>query len=156
MRKPAASPDSLINHPEGGRFQEVFRAPETVTTARGETRSALTHIYFHLAAGEVSRFHRVDASEVWSLYRGSGLRLYIWQDSKRLPEIVILSAAENAFCHVVPAGAWQAAEPLGDAVLAGCTVAPGFEYSGFELLHGESGEARGLIAMAPEMARFVD
>jgi predicted cupin superfamily sugar epimerase len=34
---------------------------------------------------------------------------------------------------VVPAHTWQAAESLGDWTLAGCTIAPGFEFSGFEL-----------------------
>jgi hypothetical protein len=33
----------------------------------------------------------------------------------------------------VPARAWQAAESLGDWTLVGCTVAPGFEFAGFEL-----------------------
>jgi|SRR5699024_3381489 len=149
------TPDKLVDHPEGGRFQEVFRAPEVVTTSRGETKSALTHIYFQLDAGEVSKFHRIVSCEVWSLYRGSGLRLYVWQNNARPPEIVTLSAAGNTFCHVVPAGAWQAAEPLDGAVLVGCSVAPGFEFSGFELLDGKSDDARALQTMAPEMERFV-
>ena len=34
---------------------------------------------------------------------------------------------------VVPAGAWQSAESLGDWTLVGCTVAPGFEFAGFEM-----------------------
>ncbi len=34
----------------------------------------------------------------------------------------------------MPAGTWQAARPSGDYTLAGCTVAPGFEYADFELL----------------------
>jgi hypothetical protein len=33
----------------------------------------------------------------------------------------------------VPARAWQAAESLGDWTLVGCTVAPGFDFAGFEL-----------------------
>ena len=34
---------------------------------------------------------------------------------------------------VVPPGAWQAARSLGDYTLVGCTVAPGFEFSKFEM-----------------------
>jgi predicted cupin superfamily sugar epimerase len=34
---------------------------------------------------------------------------------------------------VVPAHAWQAAESTGDWTLAGCTVAPGFDFAKFEL-----------------------
>jgi len=33
----------------------------------------------------------------------------------------------------VPARAWQAAESGGDWTLVGCTVAPGFDFAGFEL-----------------------
>ena len=34
---------------------------------------------------------------------------------------------------MVPAGAWQAAESLGDWTLVSCTVSPGFRFEGFEL-----------------------
>ena len=74
-------PIDLIDHPEGGRFREVFRSAARVTTGAGESRSALTHIYFELRRGEVSRFHRVRSDEVWNLYQGDGLRLITlgWQ-----------------------------------------------------------------------------
>jgi len=34
---------------------------------------------------------------------------------------------------LVPAGDWQSAQSLGAWTLTGCTVAPGFDFSGFEL-----------------------
>ncbi len=34
---------------------------------------------------------------------------------------------------VVPANAWQTARSLGAWTLVGCTVAPGFDFSAFEL-----------------------
>jgi uncharacterized protein len=34
---------------------------------------------------------------------------------------------------LVPAGAWQTARGLGVWTLMGCTVAPGFDFGGFEL-----------------------
>ena len=34
---------------------------------------------------------------------------------------------------VVPAGHWQSAKSLGAWTLVGCTVAPGFEFAGFDL-----------------------
>jgi predicted cupin superfamily sugar epimerase len=34
---------------------------------------------------------------------------------------------------IVPADAWQCAESTGDWTLVGCTVAPGFEFAGFEM-----------------------
>ncbi len=145
---------NLIDHPEGGRFREVFRSPKTVTTESGETRSALTHIYFSLAPGEVSRFHRVSSDEVWNLYRGAGLRLYTWDGTENPPSPVTLSAETDCFCHVVPAGTWQAAEPLSDAVLVGCSVAPGFEFADFELIRPGSDLAGRLNSIDPALSRF--
>jgi predicted cupin superfamily sugar epimerase len=50
----------LAPHPEGGHYRETFRDAEGATG-----RAASTAIYFLLQAGEVSRWHRVDAAEVW-------------------------------------------------------------------------------------------
>jgi uncharacterized protein len=145
----------LIDHPEGGRFCEIFRSSQTVTTQRGDTRSALTHIYFSLNPGEVSRFHKVASDEVWNLYQGSGLNLYLWDGSDTSPEQVVLSARNNNFCHVVPANVWQAAEPLSDVVLVGCSVAPGFEFQDFSLIGTEYDEAKRLLSIAPQMAKYL-
>ena len=119
-------PVNLIEHPEGGRFAEVFRSGATVTTAAGESRSAITHIYFSLNQGEVSKFHKVKSDEVWSLYQGEGVYLYTLYVSGTCCQRHELSARSNIFCHVVPAGVWQAAEPVGGAVLVECSVGPGF------------------------------
>lgn len=124
----------LLEHPEGGRFREVHRSDVSLTLPDGRERSALTHIYFHLAAGEVSAFHRVEQEEVWNLYQGAGLRLWLADESTRTVESVTLGAEETRFCHVVPAGVWQAAEPLDGDILAGCSVAPGFDFADFQLL----------------------
>jgi predicted cupin superfamily sugar epimerase len=148
-------PVDLIAHPEGGRFREVFRSANIVHTMGGSVRSALTHIYFSLLPGEVSRFHRVASDEIWNLYQGPGLNLYLWGGSGTRPQCISLSADGNCFCHVVPAGVWQAAEPAGDAVLVGCSVAPGFEFSDFQLMDAESDDADRLVAAAPEMARLI-
>ena len=50
---------------------------------------------------------------------------------------------------LVPAGAWQTARSLGPWTLLGCTVAPGFEFSGFELA------PEGFRALAIKRARFL-
>nr|MBF0223724.1 cupin domain-containing protein [Desulfobulbaceae bacterium] len=147
-------PIDLIEHPEGGRFLEVFRSAQTVPTKEGHSRSALTHIYFSLNPGEVSRFHKVASDEVWNLYQGSGLNLYIWDETSTPPKSISLSADNNRFCHVVPAGTWQAAEPISEKVLVGCSVAPGFEFSDFTLINPDSEEAKLLISVAQEMVRF--
>jgi predicted cupin superfamily sugar epimerase len=148
-------PDDLQEHPEGGRFQEVFRSSTTVSTGPGTKKTALTHIYFSLNPGEVSRFHRVTSDEVWNLYQGTGIFLYIWDGENHPPECITLSAENNCFCHVIPAGTWQAAVPLSDTVLVGCSVAPGFEFSDFTLITPHSDEAQLLLNIAPEMRKFI-
>ena len=143
-------PADLAPHPEGGRYQEVFRSEHT---ARGGSRAACTHIYFHLAAGEVSRWHRVQSDEIWNLYRG-GVRLWVWEEAGE-PRSIDLTAEQNRFCHVVPAGVWQAAEPLGEQVLVGCTVAPGFDFADFTMLHVGDPAADGLSSLRPDLARLL-
>lgn len=128
-------PTNLEEHPEGGKYKEVFRSIHKITCPNLGKRSALTHIYFQLEKGEVSAFHKVSSEEVWNLYHGQGLRLYQWDGYSDSIEIIELSAESMQFCHVVPAYHWQAAEPLGEKVLVGCSVAPGFEFQDFTLLH---------------------
>jgi len=121
----------LVRHPEGGWFRETFRD----TSHAAGTRAASTAIYYRLQAGEVSRWHRVDAAEVWHWYAGAPLRLTLSADG-RASETHILGTdlAKGAEPQrVVPAGLWQTARSLGDWTLVGCTVAPGFEFAGFEL-----------------------
>ncbi len=148
-------PGNLIKHPEGGRFREVFRSAKTVSTQSGTVKSAVTHIYFSLKPGEVSRFHKVTSDEIWNLYQGSGLNLYTWDDTNAPPRRTTLSARNNCFCHVVPADTWQAAEPISDTVLVGCSVAPGFEFSDFTLIDPHSDDAKLLLSTAPEMEKFI-
>ncbi|MBE0620670.1 MAG: cupin domain-containing protein [Burkholderiales bacterium] len=146
-------PIDLIEHPEGGRFREVFRSAKTVSTQDGTTRSALTHIYFSLNSSEVSRFHKVTSDEVWNLYQGPGLNLYTWDGTNTPPKCNTLSAGNDCYCHVVAAGTWQAAAPISGTVLVGCSVAPGFEFADFTLIDPDSDEAKRLISLNPEMAR---
>ena len=113
----------LEPHPEGGHFRETFRDGNV-------GRSYSTAIYFLLKAGEMSRWHRVDAAEVWHFYRGAPLELCIGKQAYVLgPEIDEAQAPQI----VVPAGVWQAARTLGDYTLVGCTVAPGFAFAHFEM-----------------------
>ena len=124
IRKLALNP-----HPEGGHYRETFR-----DTRLHDGRAASTAILFLLARGERSHWHRVDAVEIWHYYAGSPLKLEVVDGSKE--EIFRLGAdihADELPQVMVPARAWQAAESLGEWTLVGCTVAPGFEFNGFEL-----------------------
>jgi predicted cupin superfamily sugar epimerase len=121
----------LKPHPEGGHFRETFRDPRIVGG-----RAASTAIYFLLARGERSHWHRVDAVETWHYYAGATLELEIALHANAPIECIRLGpdlASGERPQAMVPAQAWQAAQSRGDWTLAGCTVAPGFELSGFEL-----------------------
>ncbi|MGA3308318.1 MAG: cupin domain-containing protein [Xanthobacteraceae bacterium] len=121
----------LKPHPEGGHFRETFRDGREVDGGR----AASTAIYFLLARGERSHWHRIDAAEVWHWYAGAPLELEIAPAAGRRDRVMLGSdlAADERPQAVVPAHAWQAAQTLGEWTLVGCTVAPGFEFARFEL-----------------------
>ena len=119
----------LKPHPEGGHFRETFRDSRQL-----EGRAASTAILFLLARGERSHWHRIDAVEVWHYYAGAPLKLSVVDGASEQ----IFRLGSDIHAHetpqlTVPARAWQAAESLGVWTLVGCTVAPGFEFAGFEL-----------------------
>ena len=121
----------LKPHPEGGYYRETFR--DARTDAQGRARS--TAIYYLLARGDRSHWHRIDAVEVWHYYAGAALTLRIANEGCAAHTVTLgadLAAGERPQA-IVPAGAWQAAESTGDWTLVGCTVAPGFEFAGFEM-----------------------
>jgi predicted cupin superfamily sugar epimerase len=122
----------MQRHPEGGWYVERWRAP----SGEAGARPAGSAILYLLVAGERSNWHRVDAAEVWQWSAGEPLELRIWATGDaavttiRLGKDVVAGETPQA---VVPAGAWQAAQPLGAWALVGCIVTPAFEFAGFEL-----------------------
>ncbi|QND48530.1 cupin domain-containing protein [Rhizobium lusitanum] len=121
---------SMQPHPEGGWYVQTFRDDH------GGARGHSTAIYYLLQAGERSHWHRVhDAAEVWHYYAGAPLALHRSADGKASETIVLgldLLKGERPQA-IIPADWWQSAESLGDFTLVGCTVAPGFEFSSFEM-----------------------
>jgi predicted cupin superfamily sugar epimerase len=121
----------LKPHPEGGWYAETWREP-----AATDERSAGTAIYYALTRGQSSHWHRVDATEIWHFYDGDPLVLSLFDGQrttrKRLGPISFGDCRPQV---IVPRGVWQSVELDGDGAyaLVGCTVAPGFEFSGFEL-----------------------
>ncbi|WP_144147685.1 cupin domain-containing protein [Paraburkholderia sp. BCC1884] len=158
-----AARDELIRrfdlkpHPEGGFFNETYRSEQRVTRADGlaQTRSASTAIYYLLCDGAHSAWHRIQSDEVWHFYAGEPLNVHVLDESGTL----ITHKLGNALTHpdavfqaVVPAGWWFAAECADPATFAlvGCTVAPGFEFSEFELA-----DVGALEAQHPLHAAFI-
>ena len=121
----------MQRHPEGGWYVQTFR-DATAFNPRGHS----TAIYFLLEAGDVSAWHRVkDAAEVWHFYAGAPLEITMHEEGGEVTRHRLgpdLAAGERPQ-QIVPAGVWQTAKSLGAWTLVGCTVAPGFEFSQFEL-----------------------
>jgi predicted cupin superfamily sugar epimerase len=121
----------LQPHPEGGWYRRTHRIAPV-----GDQRSAGTAIYYALGAGERSHWHHVDATEIWHWYAGDPLELSLAASNHDAPIAHVLGSDLMAGQRpqiVVPAHHWQAARTLGAWTLVGCTVSPGFDFSGFTL-----------------------
>lgn len=124
----------LRPHPEGGYYRETYRDSDSCDGS-ADGRACSTAIYYLLGADDCSAWHRVDAVEVWHFYAGSPLALTLSTNghdatSYRLGNNLPMGEHPQI---VVPKRAWQTAESLGPWTLVGCTVAPGFDFAGFEM-----------------------
>jgi uncharacterized protein len=126
---------NLKPHPEGGWYREIHRSTARVQT-RGGGRSAITTIYYLLERDQLSRWHVVDADEIWHFYEGSPLELLAYDPKRRTLVRSALGAttANHKHVAVVRKGVWQAARSLGAFSLVGCSVGPGFEFAGFRFV----------------------
>ena len=117
-------------HPEGGWYVEMFR-----DSASSNGRSHSTAIYYLLEIGQISHWHRVDAVEIWHWYGGAPLELSVSEDGHGVERIRLGNEVTQGERPqgIVPRSAWQSARSTGEWTLIGCTVAPGFEFSGFEM-----------------------
>lgn len=128
----------LQPHPEGGYYREVFRSDVVVRDAVGQPRSAGTSIYYLLAEGAFSAWHRIDADELWYFHCGAALTVHILADDETLVSHVLGDPRHRSDGELqlhVPAGCWFAAELQNSAsyALVSCAVMPGFDFAGFEL-----------------------
>ncbi len=138
----------LSPHPEGGHYKRIYESTKQVETA-GVLRPAITSIQFLLTSQESSRWHRVDAAEVWDWQEGSALELLMYDAQLRTLSRAQLdtSARGGQLLQVVPAGIWQSARTHGEYTLVNCSVTPGFVWSGFEILDEGSDIANDLRAV---------
>lgn len=120
---------ALEPHPEGGHYRRVWQHEDT----DGSGRPLASAIAYLLPAGVVSRWHRVDAMELWEHEAGDPLELRVSRDGVH-QEAHLLGPGSGAEKRVVvPAHAWQSARSAGAGSLVTCTVTPGFVWEGFEL-----------------------
>jgi uncharacterized protein len=133
---------ALQPHPEGGWYNQTYRSDERVLRSNADQtrveRRASTAIYYLLRDDDYSSWHRIDADELWHFYTGDPLFIHVLNPHGELITHVLgntLEQPDGVFQVMVPAGHWFAAERTGPRgfALAGCTVAPGFEFETFEL-----------------------
>lgn len=143
---------NLQPHPEGGFYSEQYRASTTVCSpVDGDTRGSLSHIYFLLTKGQVSRWHKVLHDEIWNVYEGDPLRILSLSNEKIEDECIgqhnppLTSGSENKqpthFFKVVKGGDYQAAESTGEYTFVGCSVAPAFEFRDFSYIEDSPTQA---------------
>jgi hypothetical protein len=132
----------MLPHPEGGWYKETYRSEEQINGNAlperfSEKRSFSTAIYFLMEKGNFSGFHRIKSDECWHFYAGQTLLVYVINNAGNLDIIKLGNKIELGECfqYVVPANCWFASRPADESEFSfvGCTVAPGFDFSDFEL-----------------------
>lgn len=149
---------TLSHHPEGGFYRETYRSEQNVTLVETSSsvpkqRSANTAIYFLICPGHLSRLHRIQSDEVWHFYLGSPLKVVEvgHEFPSMFKETVLGQDIFNGQLvqYTVKGGTWFGCYPADDLQdttanaaedasghiysFVGCTVAPGFDFSDFEL-----------------------
>jgi predicted cupin superfamily sugar epimerase len=149
----------LERHPEGGFYKEVYRTAATIAPGNlpgidGE-RNYCTSIYYLLQDGDFSAFQRIKSDEIWHFYAGGTLQLHLldMQFGYQCFSLGNTLTDGAQFQVLMPANVWFAAEPAPgtDFTLAGCTVAPGFDFRDFEMA-----EKSALRQDFPQQALLID
>ncbi len=151
---------NLSPHPEGGYFRETYRCNESIEKEHlperyDGNRSISTAIYFLLKGDQYSAFHRLKSDEIWHFYRGSPLTIYCISPDGERTDVILGNNIENGESPqaVIKKGTWFAAamNDTSSYTLVGCTVAPGFDFSDFEM-----GEREELIQNFPQHEKLIN
>ena len=122
-----------------------FPGPRLVSTA----------IYFLLEGKNFSAFHRLRSDELWHFHAGGPITVHVIEPDGAYSEIQLGSDPEagEVFQAAVKAGRWFASrvrDPRSFG-LAGCTVAPGFDFADFEL-----GKRSELVGLYPQHRNLIE
>ncbi len=151
----------LEPHPEGGYYREMHRSQTIVCALKSlEQKSAYTSIYYLLSGGDFSSWHRIKSDETWFFHVGCDVLIYYF-DEKKLLQTFQLGLASKNLQATIPANTWFSAKPLSDSsfCLVSCAVAPGFEFTDFEIgrreeLIGEFGSSKKNIEAIEALTRI--
>ncbi|VGO21532.1 cupin domain-containing protein [Pontiella sulfatireligans] len=116
----------LERHPEGGWFRRTYTSELSIGS-----RPAMTSIHYLLEAGDFSALHRLKQDEQWHFYSGEPLMLHMISPDGALSATKL--GPQGPFQATVPAGHLFGASVETAYALVGCTVAPGFDFSDFEM-----------------------
>lgn len=144
----------LLPHPEGGFYREMYRSPTIVHADGLEQKSAYTSIYYLLSGDDFSSWHRIKSDETWYFHSGSDIAIYFFDENKAL-QTIQLGIDSKRLQATIPANTWFAAKPISQNsfCLVSCAVAPGFEFTDFEigqrdsLLNEFGGSSEGIKAI---------
>lgn len=131
---------------EGGYFRQTWCSQQKRQTAEAnssgpaEARPVGTAIYFLVTSDQFSALHRLTSDEIWFFHLGDPLEMLMLHPDGHGETVTIgpdLTASERPQ-HVCPAQVWQGTRIVPDQrkfgyALASCTMAPGFDWSDFEL-----------------------
>lgn len=147
---------------EGGYFHQTYLAPDTIPASAlppyyqaTEARAFGTAIYALFTPDVFSAMHRLDSDEIYHFYLGDPLEMLLLQ-SDGSGEIRVLGNDLRAGMQpqqLVKRQVWQGSRIRpGDYgfTLLGTTMAPAFEWAGFEL-----GQAEPLLAQYPNFAEAI-
>lgn len=128
---------SLQPHPEGGFYKETYRSEDTCLDG---SRNLQTAIYFLLTSDHVSHFHRIKSDEIWYFHAGSPLVVHTLTDKGHTQHLV----GNDLLAGQTPQLLVQKNTIFGSSVLekdcyslVSCSVAPGFDFTDFELFSKE-------------------
>lgn len=150
----------LLPHLEGGYYKETYRSVETfpqhaLPIRFNEKKYFSTAIYFLLEQGNFSAFHKIKSDECWHFYAGGTLLVHVIDANGILTTTKLGNDILNGeiFQFVVPANCWFASEPAKKTAFSfvGCTVAPGFDFSDFELAN-----AQDLATLFPQHQQIIE
>jgi predicted cupin superfamily sugar epimerase len=148
----------LIPHPEGGFYKETYRSEDIVSNLperyKGQSRNLGTSIFYLLKGDQYSAFHKIQSDEIWHFYEGSPLKLYVISENGILNTYILSNNIndDGNFQLVIKHGQWFAARPIDPEgfSLMGCTVAPGFDFSDFQMAERDD-----LLHMYPQYQSII-
>ena len=145
---------NLQPHPEGGFYREVFRSEMEVTRVSStEKKQAITSIYYLLEGADFSGFHRIASDELWYFHKGSPLIIHAIDPNGNYSAYELSDTSSGSLSVAIKAGIWFASEIPSKTgfALVSCAVAPGFEFSEFEMAKKQV-----LIALYPLHHLIID